>query len=118
MILSTKIYDASASKIPLEVMKEALEECKNKEPKVVVLQEPGTHPSLFNTAGLLKNVRWENDVELWGDVELAPTPKGKIIEEFMEMGTHFKFVPQFLATFNENKEIEKIEFVSVNITSI
>lgn len=124
MILSTKIYDASASHIPVEVMEKAIEEWKNqKEPstglpdvKLVTVQRPGQWPSLTNTAGTVKELEWKGGTELWALIELIPTPKGKAIMELIENGGKVKYAPQFMATFDKKEgKIEKLEVISINV---
>jgi 3,4-dihydroxy-2-butanone 4-phosphate synthase len=123
MIVSAKLYDSDSSHIPIEVMEKAIEEWKNKKdpatgqsaPKLVTVQQPGQWPSLINTAGMVKEIEWKGGTELWALMELAPTPKGKMIMELIENGGKVKYSPQFAASFDKEGKIEKLEVISINV---
>ena len=118
MDIKVKMYtcgvpDGRGVIIPKEVMEKALDEyMKDNSTHIVTMDSDDyTHPNLVDAIGTLKDASINEDGEVYGDISIIHTPKGKVFEDiFSKIPDHINIKPMGYG------DIEDGKFTNINIT--
>lgn len=119
MNVTVKMYtcdvpDRNGVIIPKEVMEKAVDEyMKNDSSHIVSMETPDTYMfcSLNNAIGTLKDIKINENGEVYGTINVLHTPKGKVFNEiFSKVPEQVTIVPMGTG------EIEDMKYTHIDLT--
>lgn len=114
--ITAKVFEGNCSgglKFDPDKLKAAIEEyaSKDKDDRLVT---DGNGTELSHICGKVNDISYENG-DVYSEIELIDTPKGKFIEELIGMGIEFDVVPVGVCNVNEKKEVTDFELCGFSI---
>lgn len=100
---------------PKDVMEKAIKDFnENKEVGWITKENNEGYPSLNDTIGTLKKVTIEENGEVFGDVQLLPTPEGEFVKNMIETD-NIHISPVGYGEVDENGVVKNIDITHFNI---
>jgi len=120
MELRTKLFSCDGIShdgriFPKDVMEKAIKDFnENKEVGWITRENNEVYPSLNDTIGTLKKVTIEENGEVFGDVQLLPTPEGEFVKNMIETD-NIHISPVGYGDVDENGVVKNIDITHFNI---
>ena len=120
MELRTKLFSCDGIShdgriFPKDVMEKAIKDFNdNKEVGWITRENNEVYPSLNDTIGTLKRVTIEENGEVFGDVQLLPTPEGEFVKNMIETD-NIHISPVGYGEVDENGVVKNIDITHFNI---
>ena len=120
MELRTKLFSCDGIShdgriFPKDVMEKAIKDFnENKEVGWITRENNEVYPSLNDTIGTLKKVTSEENGEVFGDVQLLPTPEGEFVKNMIETD-NIHISPVGYGEVDENGVVKNIDITHFNI---
>ena len=120
MELRTKLFSCDGIShdgriFPKDVMEKAIKDFnENKEVGWITRENNEVYPSLNDTIGTLKRVTIEENGEVFGDVQLLPTPEGEFVKNMIETD-NIHISPVGYGEVDENGVVKNIDITHFNI---
>ena len=120
MELRTKLFSCGGIShdgriFPKDVMEKAIKDFnENKEVGWITRENNEVYPSLNDTIGTLKKVTIEENGEVFGDVQLLPTPEGEFVKNMIETD-NIHISPVGYGEVDENGVVKNIDITHFNI---
>ena len=100
---------------PKDVMEKAIKDFnENKEVGLITRENNEVYPSLNDTIGTLKKVTIEENGEVFGDVQLLPTPEGEFVKNMITTD-NIHISPVGYGDVDENGVVKSIDITHFNI---
>lgn len=120
MELRTKLFSCDGIShdgriFPKDVMEKAIKDFnENKKVGWITRENNEVYPSLNDTIGTLKKVTIEENGEVFGDVQLLPTPEGEFVKNMIETD-NIHISPVGYGEVDENGVVKNIDITHFNI---
>ena len=120
MELRTKLFSCDGIShdgriFPKDVMEKAIKDFnENKEVGWITRENNEVYPSLNDTIGTLKKVTIKENGEVFGDVQLLPTPEGEFVKNMIETD-NIHISPVGYGEVDENGVVKNIDITHFNI---
>lgn len=120
MELRTKLFSCDGIShngriFPKDVMEKAIKDFnENKEVGWITRENNEVYPSLNDTIGTLKKVTIEENGEVFGDVQLLPTPEEEFVKNMIETD-NIHISPVGYGEVDENGVVKNIDITHFNI---
>lgn len=106
---------------PKDVMEKAIEEFnKGNRPALITKESESNFPNLSDAVGTLEHISIKENGDVFGNIQLLPTPEGKVIEDMLlasknldERNMHIS--PIGYGDVNETGEVTHMDITHFNI---